>query len=95
MVLRELESFSGKVIVLWENGKSFDTKTFSKKILEMEEDCIFVISGAYGASEKLRAKADFCLSLSKMTFTHEMAAVLLVEQLYRVQCEEKNIPYTK
>lgn len=46
-------------------------------------EMVFLIGGAYGFSEELRARGDRTLALSKMTFTHEMARVFLLEQLYR------------
>ena len=46
-------------------------------------------------SNELKNLVDLKLSLSSMTFTHEQALYLLIEQLYRVQCFEKNISYSK
>ncbi len=56
---------------------------------------IFIITGACGPSEKLIQNVDATLSLSEMTFTHEQALYMLVEQIYRVDQLEKGTSYTK
>jgi len=82
-------------ILLWEFGEEFETKKFYDKIKKINQDITFIITGAFGANDELKNLVDFHISLSKMTFTHEMAKLMLIEQLYRVNCFEKNIPYTK
>lgn len=59
------------------------------------KEVTFVIGGADGVSEKVAIKADFRLSLSFMTFTHEMARVILLEQLYRSYTIIRGFPYQK
>lgn len=75
------------VIVLDVHGKNISSEEFAanlKKILASGYSSIaFVIGGTLGISDALRKRADFLLSLSKMTFTHTMTRFLLVEQLYR------------
>lgn len=85
---------SSRTFLLHEHGKTYTTKEFSKKISSHEEHITFIITGAYGPSDNLCSLFER-ISLSPMTFTHEQALYLLVEQLYRVECFEKNIPYTK
>ncbi|MCA9497212.1 MAG: 23S rRNA (pseudouridine(1915)-N(3))-methyltransferase RlmH [Nanoarchaeota archaeon] len=82
-------------VLLWEYGREFSTKDFYEKFRKVEGTIVFLITGAYGPSEELKKSVDLVLSLSKMTFTHEQALYLLVEQVYRMECFEKNIPYTK
>ncbi len=82
-------------ILLTENGTSYTTQTFHQFLKKQENPICFIISGAFGPDEKLKQEINQHLSLSKMTFTHEMAQYLLIEQLYRAECIEKNIPYTK
>ncbi len=82
-------------ILLLESGKEFDTKEFYNKLKSINKPVQFIITGAFGPNEELKSSCDLVLSLSKMTFTHEQALYMLVEQIYRVQCFEKNIPYTK
>ena len=53
----------------------------------------FVIGGHYGLSGPLRTAADKVISLGKMTLPHELARVLLLEQIYRAFCIQNRIPY--
>lgn len=73
--------------VLDERGSQMDSASLSEKIYARlgagQGKLIFLVGGAYGTSPELQERADVLLSLSKMTFTHEMALLLLSEQLYR------------
>lgn len=73
------------VIACSEEGTQYPSVTFSHIVqkLKLEKNIIFVIGGPDGLSEAVKNTADEVLSLSKMTFTHEIARLLLVEQLYR------------
>lgn len=59
------------------------------------KEVTFIIGGANGVSEEIREKADHLLSLSFLTFTHEMARVVLLEQLYRGYSIINGFPYQK
>lgn len=78
-------------------GKELDSETFAKKIAALALDGVssltFAIGGAFGVSEELRQAADFRLSLSQMTFTHQMARLVLAEQIYRAFKINRNEPY--
>ena len=63
-------------------GKEFTSESFAGLIKE-NPDAVFVIGGAYGLSEEIVSKSKKSVCLSKMTFTHEIARVLLLEQIYR------------
>ena len=65
----------------------FDSVHFSNELkkLSMDRELIFIIGGPTGVFENLKKQASFLLSLSEMTFTHEMAKLFLVEQIYRAQ----------
>ena len=65
----------------------------SVEMLHSGRDWCLVIGGPYGIDEEVRKRADLILSLSKMTFTHQMARVFLLEQLYRSCTIIKNEPY--
>jgi 23S rRNA (pseudouridine1915-N3)-methyltransferase len=54
---------------------------------------VFVIAGTYGADDSLRERADFVWSLSKLTFLHEWARMVVLEQLYRAAKIARNEPY--
>ena len=66
-----------------EKGTSLTSKEFAEYISEHEPSINFVLGGAYGVSEEVRNTAQETLSLSRMTFTHEMARLFFLEQLYR------------
>lgn len=78
-------------------GEELSSEAFAKKISALALDGVsnltFAIGGAFGLSEELRGAADFRLSLSQMTFTHQMARLILVEQLYRAFKINRNEPY--
>ena len=91
-ILRE----SDALITLNENGRSFSSKQLSKKLLNSHNQNIsFVIGGATGLSPSLNNSASWQLSLSPLTFPHEIARLLLVEQLYRAQTITQDSPYHK
>ena len=94
LILTHLKS-SYKNILLIEDGKQHSTKSLYQELKKQEKPLCFIITGAFGPSETLRNAISTHISLSNLTFTHEMAQLLLIEQLYRMQCYEKNIPYTK
>ena len=56
---------------------------------------VFIVGGYLGVAPRVRERADVVVALSKMTFTHEMARVLLAEQLYRALTIVNGIPYQK
>ena len=78
---------SSYVITLEIEGKSISSEDFSNQIKEIinsgVNELIFVIGSSYGLSPKVSQRADFKLSLSKMTFLHNFARLILVEQVYR------------
>ncbi|MFT4327000.1 MAG: 23S rRNA (pseudouridine(1915)-N(3))-methyltransferase RlmH [Candidatus Woesearchaeota archaeon] len=75
------------VIVCSEEGTPYASQDFAKhlKTLSFEKEIVFIIGGPLGIHEKLKQRADEILSLSTMTFTHEMARLFLIEQIYRAQ----------
>lgn len=82
-------------VVLSESGVEYETKEFYNYLKKIDKTIVFIVSGPYGPSVELLKKADLVLSLSKMIFTHEQAIYMLFEQLYRAQCFDKGIDYTK
>ena len=75
------------VILLDVIGRPLSSPELAAKMdalaLEGKSHLTFVIGGAFGYTDELRRRADFALSFSKMTFTHQMIRLLLVEQIYR------------
>ncbi len=85
MILSKV-SASDILILLDENGNEYNSIQFSsfiQKRLNSGNDLIFVIGGPFGFSDEMYQRADFKLSLSKMTFSHQMVRLFFVEQLYR------------
>ena len=78
-------------------GVELSSEDFAKKISALALDGVssltFAIGGAFGLSEELRRAASFRLSLSQMTLTHQMARLVLVEQIYRAFKINRNEPY--
>ncbi|MBD3362936.1 hypothetical protein GF362_04410 [Candidatus Dojkabacteria bacterium] len=76
----------GMNIVLTEHGKLYKTKTFSKYLKDLkliETNLNFFIGNAFGFTKEVENKADLQLSLSPLTFSHELAHIVLLEQLFR------------
>jgi 23S rRNA (pseudouridine1915-N3)-methyltransferase len=86
-----------QLILLDENGKNFSSMEFSeelqKKMNSGIKTLVFVIGGPYGFSENVYQKAQGKISLSKMTFSHQMVRLFFIEQLYRGFTILKNEPY--
>jgi 23S rRNA (pseudouridine1915-N3)-methyltransferase len=85
------------VIVLDEKGKEQSTAEFSsafgKMMMLPKKRIVFVIGGPWGCSEEVYRRADLRLSLSRMTFSHQLVRLLFLEQLYRVFTIIKGEPY--
>ena len=90
-------SATDTLIILDENGKQFDSVGFSSYLQNHMnsgiKQLVFVIGGPYGFSEDVCKKANGKLSLSKMTFSHQMIRLFFIEQLYRGFTILKNEPY--
>ncbi len=88
-----------RVIALQEEGKAFSSAEFAQKI-ESEKlagfsSLTFVIGGAFGLAPEVSQRADWTLSLSPLTFPHELCRLLLLEQLYRAFSITSGSPYHK
>jgi len=88
---------SDELVLLDEQGKQYSSVDFSdylqKKMNAGLKQLIFVIGGPYGFSAEVYQRANSKISLSKMTFSHQMVRVFFVEQLYRAFTILKNEPY--
>jgi 23S rRNA (pseudouridine1915-N3)-methyltransferase len=90
---------SGSLVALDEKGKELTSPGFARW-LESEQNSgirsiTFVIGGPEGLSPMISGRANLTLSIGKMTWTHEMCRVLLLEQVYRALCILRRVPYHK
>jgi 23S rRNA (pseudouridine1915-N3)-methyltransferase len=85
-----------QLVVMAEEGQTFDSPAFAERLDGSgSERLVFVIGGAEGIDPALKARASWKLSLSPMTFPHELARLLLLEQLYRALSIQQGGPYHK
>ncbi len=86
ILLSKIES-KDHIVLLDENGKSMDSVQFSQQIekwqMQSVKQLVFIIGGAYGFSDEVYQRANQKISLSKMTFSHQLIRVIFAEQLYR------------
>ena len=96
LVLKALKP-SDCVILLDEHGREYRSIEFSAMLEDRMSrggrDLVFVVGGAYGFSDAVYSRSDEKISLSKMTFSHQMVRTLFAEQLYRAFTIMKGEPY--
>ena len=96
LILSKISS-TDQLILLDENGKTFSSIGFSeelqKKMNSGIKTLVFVIGGPYGFSEDVYKKATGKISLSAMTFSHQMVRLFFIEQVYRGFTILRNEPY--
>lgn len=96
LILKNLQN-PDKVILLDENGKEYDSVGFSGFIQQQMnsgiKNLVFIVGGPYGFSDEIYKRANGKLSLSKMTFSHQMVRLFFIEQVYRAMTILKNEPY--
>lgn len=86
LLLSRIKS-STQLIILDEKGVNYSSETYAsfiqKRLNSGMQELVFLIGGAYGFSKAVYERADFKISLSQMTFTHQMVRLIFIEQLYR------------
>lgn len=96
LILRNIKP-SDRVVLMDEHGKEYRSIEFAEEIRKLMigggKDIVFVIGGAYGFSEAVYARCDGKISLSRMTFSHQMVRTIFAEQLYRAFTIIKGEPY--
>lgn len=96
LILKNLKP-TDDVILLDEHGKEYTSVQMARilqdKISYGCKDIVFIVGGAYGFSDAVYARADSKISLSKMTFSHQMVRTIFAEQLYRAFTIIKGEPY--
>lgn len=85
------------LVLMDENGSQFSSTNFAnwleQKVNDGTRSMVFVIGGAFGFSKEVYERANQLISLSKMTFSHQIVRVIFLEQLYRAQTILKGEPY--
>jgi 23S rRNA (pseudouridine1915-N3)-methyltransferase len=88
---------SDHLVLLDEHGDTFSSldwaRNLEQKTAHLPKDLVFVIGGPYGFPAEVRARCDESLSLSRMTFSHQLVRLVFLEQLYRAFTIIKGEPY--
>ena len=95
LILKQIQP-SDTVVLLDEHGREFRSIEYARWLTQKQQTVrrlVFVIGGPYGFSEAVYARANEKISLSKMTFSHQMVRLIFVEQLYRAFAILNNLPY--
>ena len=95
LILRAVAQ-SADLVLLDEHGKEFRSIEFAdyiQKKMSSGRDVVFVVGGPYGFSEAVYQRANGKISLSKMTFSHQMVRLFFVEQIYRAMTILRGEPY--
>ena len=96
LILKQLQA-GDHVVLLDEHGREYRSVEFSaymeQKMQTVNKRLVFVIGGPYGFSSDVYGKANEKISLSKMTFSHQMVRLIFVEQLYRAMTIMRGEPY--
>ena len=96
LILKQIKN-SDHLVLLDDKGKDFTSQKFAQKLqqwmLSGKKRLVFVVGGAYGFSDEIYKRGNEKLSLSKMTFSHQMVRLFFVEQLYRGYTILNNEPY--
>lgn len=90
-----VEKAGGYSFALSEEGKTYSSRKFAARLGAITGKMTFIIGGASGLSDRVKKEADELFSLSPLTFTHEIARMLLFEQIYRAISILHNRAYHK
>ena len=104
---KEIKKFEGEkilinikknelIFLLDENGKSFNSRKFAEFLsnkFKTNKSIVFVVGGAYGFSNEIKQKSNEIISLSEMTFSHQIIRLFFTEQIYRAFTILNNHPY--
>ncbi|MBD3749388.1 MAG: 23S rRNA (pseudouridine(1915)-N(3))-methyltransferase RlmH [Sphingobacteriales bacterium] len=96
LILKNISS-TDEVAILDEKGREFSSLHFAdfinKRMIGSVQNLVFIIGGPYGFDQSIYQRANFKISLSKLTFSHQMIRLFFVEQLYRAFTILKGEPY--
>lgn len=97
-ILAVLQKRKGAVVALCVEGKKLSSEglaAYLEKTAGSQPSVTFVIGGSLGLSDAVKAKADLRMSMSDMTFPHQLARLMLFEQVYRAMTINNNVKYHK
>jgi 23S rRNA (pseudouridine1915-N3)-methyltransferase len=97
-IIRRIPEKRARIIALDEKGRAVDSPGFASIIsraVDAGKDLVFILGGPYGLDGKVKQAADEVLALSRLTFPHELARLILVEQIYRAFSIIREEPYHK
>ena len=95
-IIKQMIKKNETLITLNEKAQSFTSKQFAQKLIGCQnQNIIFAIGGATGFNQSLKTSSSWELSLSPLTFPHEIARLLLIEQIYRAKTITEDGPYHK
>jgi len=96
---RLLSCAKGVIVALDKDGQAVTSEGFAKILIDLgvsgKSETSFLLGGSYGLSNAVKAKADIMLSFGSLTYPHQLARVMLAEQLYRAFTIKENINYHK
>lgn len=96
LILKSLKP-GAVLILLDERGREYRSVEFSRELQDRmskdSRDIVFAVGGAYGFSEEVYSRSESSISLSKMTFSHQMVRTIFAEQLYRAFTIMRGEPY--
>ncbi len=96
-LIRAVMQAGDELVLLDENGKRFSSRAFAewieKKTVAGSRRLVFVIGGPYGFDDSLKSNTHQLVSLSEMTFSHQLVRLIFLEQLYRAMSIIKGEPY--
>jgi len=87
-----LSKAKGFIVALDERGKEISSREFAD-LVKRSQTITFLIGGADGLSDSVKERADLLLSLSRLTLQHDVARIVLLEQLFRAQEINRGSPY--
>lgn len=104
-LLREAEEIEKRIpknaffVICTPEGRQLSSEEFAEKLALLKKNghssVCFLVGGSFGIASSLKKKADFQLSVSKMTFPHHLFRVLLLEQIYRAESIQAGTKYHK
>ena len=97
-ILARLEKRRAAIVAMCVEGREFSSPelaAYLEQTAQQTSEMVFVIGGSLGLSDELKRRASLCLSMSRLTLPHQMARLVLLEQIYRACTIQAHISYHK